>query len=98
MNGRTLLSGGISGIVAGLVTTPIDVIKTRMMVNAIKEYTITPLGWASKIFQEEGIKGLFRGWKVRVLYLGIGGMLYFGVYIAMLRLLKADREYRRFRK
>ena len=92
------MCGGISGLVAGLITTPIDVIKTRMMVNAIKKYTITPLEWASKIFTEEGFRGLFRGWQVRAFYLGIGGMLYFGVYVAMLRLLNADREYRHFRK
>lgn len=92
-----LLSGCISGVVAGFITTPIDVIKTRMMVNTVKEYEIMLTDWFMKIVREEGVKSLFKGCFVRVLYLGLGGMLYFGTYVAMLRLFGADKEYRRFR-
>lgn len=84
-------------MVAGFVTTPIDVIKTRMMVNTIRQYETKPLEWAVNIWRHEGMRGLFKGWHVRTLYLGIGGMLYFGIYVLMLKFFKVDKEYLRFR-
>lgn len=97
LNIFTLLNGGISSTIAGFVTTPIDVIKTRMMVNTIKEYEIMTMGWLTRIIKEEGVKSLFKGCVVRVIYLGLGGVLYFGTYVAVLGLLGVEREYRRFR-
>ena len=32
------------------------------------------------IYKEEGMSGLFRGAKVRVIYLVVAGFVYFGVY------------------
>jgi hypothetical protein len=32
------------------------------------------------IFNEEGIAGLFRGGSVRMMYMCVGGFVYFGIY------------------
>jgi hypothetical protein len=32
------------------------------------------------ILKEEGIKGLYRGAGIRMIYLGVGGSAFFGIY------------------
>ena len=95
---KTLLSGGVSGIIAGFLTTPCDVIKTRMMTNTAKQYKITSRQWVRKLIAEEGYLAFFKGWHVRILYLGLGGMVYFCCYRMMLKMLGADKRYKQIRK
>ena len=33
-----------------------------------------------EIYSDEGIKGLYRGAGVRMMYLGVGGFAFFGIY------------------
>ena len=78
-------------MIAGFLTTPCDVIKTRMMTNTVKQYKITPWQWVKKTINEEGPKALFKGWHVRIMYLGFGGMVYFGCYRTMIKFI-GDRK------
>lgn len=53
------LTGGLSGGFAGFITTPCDVIKTRIMTSTNKNQNIT--NTMIGLLQEDGFKSLFRG-------------------------------------
>ncbi len=53
------LTGGLSGGFAGFITTPCDVIKTRIMTSTNKNQNIT--NTMIELLQENGFKSLFRG-------------------------------------
>jgi hypothetical protein len=42
--------------------------------------TVGTLELLMLIFNEEGIQGLFRGGSVRMMYMCVGGFVYFGIY------------------
>jgi len=66
---ETLTSAGIAGMPAAYLTTPADVVKTRLQVEARKGQT-TYKGVADtfvKIYREEGFKALFKGGPARIL-------------------------------
>jgi len=73
------LAGGVS---AGL-TTPLDVAKTRIMLaesgsaEARNKSTVQVL---SKVYNQKGVRGLFAGLTPRVMWISIGGFVFFGVY------------------
>lgn len=64
-----LLAGAIAGIPAAYLTTPCDVIKTRLQVQAREGETVyTGLrDAASKIMKEEGFAAFFKGGPARIL-------------------------------
>jgi solute carrier family 25 (mitochondrial aspartate/glutamate transporter), member 12/13 len=66
---QLLLSGAIAGMPAAYLTTPCDVIKTRLQVEARKgEASYTGLRHAAKtIWKEEGFKAFFKGGPARIL-------------------------------
>ncbi|PQE28342.1 mitochondrial carrier protein [Rutstroemia sp. NJR-2017a BBW] len=66
---QLLSAGAIAGMPAAYLTTPCDVIKTRLQVEARKgESSYTGLGHAAKtIFKEEGFKAFFKGGPARIL-------------------------------
>ena len=69
------VTGSVSGSFAGFIVTPFDVIKTKLMTqNASTSEVI------STIWKEEGIKGMYRGAGIRMIYLGVGGSAFFGIY------------------
>lgn len=66
---QLLTAGAIAGMPAAYLTTPADVIKTRLQVEARKgESTYNGLvDCARKVFREEGFKAFFKGGPARVL-------------------------------
>ena len=74
------LFGSLSGSVAAVVTSPIDVAKTRMMTAHLSERQMTMTQTLSAVFKEQGIRGLFRGIVPRVTWIGLGGAVFLGGY------------------
>ncbi|CEJ59015.1 hypothetical protein PMG11_07653 [Penicillium brasilianum] len=93
--GLTGLSASVSGSIASVVTTPIDVVKTRVMLSA-SENTGGESGaaahgagkgsrngaWAvgKQIIRDDGIRGLFRGGLIRSVWTAVSLSLYLGLY------------------
>lgn len=77
--------GSVAGIIAGAITTPLDVAKTRIMLNeSIKESGI----WSTllHIFHRGGFMELYSGILPRTAWLGLGGFIFFGAYECTLKL------------
>lgn len=70
-------AGAAAGAVTGLVTTPLDVIKTRLMIQGQDRVYKGVVDCATKIAREEGTAALFRGWEPRVIWIGLGGCVFF---------------------
>ena len=72
--------GAAAGAVTALVTTPLDVIKTRLMTQGAAggDYK-NVLDCAAQIWRNEGGKAFFRGWEPRVTWIAIGGCIFFAV-------------------
>lgn len=78
----SLANGAMAGGLAAFVTTPIDVVKTRLMTQR-KDSRYTGVWQAiGLIYKQEGLAGLWSGWKIRLLYITTGGMLFFGTFEA----------------
>ena len=73
--------GCTAGTVAAGITTPIDVVKTRMMTQGASADRIESITKGLyRIGGEEGLQGLWRGVAARCLYNGLGGMVMFGMF------------------
>jgi solute carrier family 25 S-adenosylmethionine transporter 26 len=84
------LCGSASGAFAAAVTTPLDVAKTRIMLDrsAAVEGTLATL---RKLYVEEGLGSLFRGVAPRTMWMGLGGSVFLGCYEAVIRRTNALR-------
>lgn len=71
--------GAVAGAMTGAITTPLDVIKTRLMVQGSANQYEGILHCVNTIAREEGASTLFKGIGPRVLWIGIGGSIFFGV-------------------
>uniref|UniRef100_A0AC34FEN8 S-adenosylmethionine mitochondrial carrier protein n=1 Tax=Panagrolaimus sp. ES5 TaxID=591445 RepID=A0AC34FEN8_9BILA len=76
---ESAVCGSVAGSFAAAVTTPLDVVKTRVMLyegakrpSAISTFT--------NIYQNEGVAKLFSGIVPRTLWMGIGGYIFFFAY------------------
>lgn len=85
-----LIMGGGSGALAAAATTPFDVVKTRMMCNAAQRPGIVTS--AREVYGMGGGKAFFRGVGPRTLSNGINSALFFCLFEAMRRSLKARDE------
>lgn len=72
------VSGALAGAFTGFLTTPIDVVKTKIMSDHRKSQSFFKC--AMIIYNSEGLVGLWRGWKPRVLFITVGGWIFFGSF------------------
>ncbi|XP_059468474.1 S-adenosylmethionine mitochondrial carrier protein homolog [Neocloeon triangulifer] len=75
----TSLCGAVAGGISAGLTTPLDVAKTRIML-ADSQPTGSIFGVLKQVHSEKGIQGLFAGLVPRVMWISIGGAVFFGVY------------------
>jgi len=76
--------GSVAGAIAGGLTTPLDVAKTRIMLERpaegqAKKYSGT-ISSMQTIASEEGMLALYKGISPRVTWITIGGFIFFGAY------------------
>ncbi|EDW16109.1 S-adenosylmethionine mitochondrial carrier protein homolog [Drosophila mojavensis] len=85
------LCGAVAGGIAAGLTTPLDVVKTRIMLadreSLLRRRSIPAV--LHGIYKERGISGLFAGIVPRVLWITLGGAFFFGFYDLTTRLLSA---------
>lgn len=63
------------------ITTPLDVVKTRIMLNSrTGEKRASIYQILHGIYRDNGIKGVFAGFIPRVMWITIGGAIFFGSY------------------
>ena len=77
--------GSVAGAIAAGVTTPLDVLKTRIMLQRRQHGDaqaggIQVIRLFTQIKQEDGMRGLFRGFGPRVAWISVGGAIFLGTY------------------
>ena len=79
---QSSFAGSFSGGFAAAVTTPLDVIKTRLMLKASPDGTLYdgPVNTAKRILAEEGRSAFLKGIVPRVFWISLGGFVFFGAY------------------
>ncbi|KAL6583191.1 S-adenosylmethionine carrier 1, chloroplastic/mitochondrial [Orobanche minor] len=83
--------GAFAGALTGAITTPLDVIKTRLMVQGSGNQYKGIINCVQTIVREEGPAALLKGIGPRVLWIGIGGSIFFSVLESTKRLLAETR-------
>jgi solute carrier family 25 S-adenosylmethionine transporter 26 len=76
-NFASCVLGAFSGMVAGTITTPTDVLKTYMMCNTYKNNLTISI---KNIYNTKGVYGFFAGLPYRVVYLGGSSSIFFMCY------------------
>eukprot|EP00898_Chlorokybus_atmophyticus_P007015 jgi/Chlat1/7314/Chrsp58S06946 len=80
LNGPELAGiGAGAGVVTAVLTTPLDVIKTRLMVQGTTGRYKGIVDCVQTILREEGASTFFSGVGARVMWIGIGGSIFFSV-------------------
>jgi solute carrier family 25 (mitochondrial S-adenosylmethionine transporter), member 26 len=75
--GESALYGSIAGAIAAGLTTPLDVLKTRIMLSERRE-KILPM--IRSILRDTGPRAFFAGIGPRVAWISIGGAIFLGSY------------------
>uniref|UniRef100_A0A914H8X4 S-adenosylmethionine mitochondrial carrier protein n=1 Tax=Globodera rostochiensis TaxID=31243 RepID=A0A914H8X4_GLORO len=75
--------GSLAGLTAAALTTPFDVLKTRVMLDRSRQTRLIPT--AVHMLRNEGINCLFAGVLPRALWMGAGGFIFFFAFEASLR-------------
>ncbi|CAD7703216.1 unnamed protein product [Ostreobium quekettii] len=76
-SGEAAVAGAVAGGVTGLLTTPFDVMKTRLMTQGATGQYQNVLDCTAKVIREEGVTALFKGWQPRLVWISIGGCVFF---------------------
>ena len=79
---QAALCGSTSGALAAAVTTPLDVIKTRLMIGKDRHGVAyeNAMDVGRRIIRDEGRMTLLKGIEPRVMWISIGGFVFFGAY------------------
>jgi solute carrier family 25 S-adenosylmethionine transporter 26 len=95
----SIVAGFVAGSIGGVVTTPMDVIKTRLMTRS---YAPSALNYRTSavfltlkemriIWAEGGVRVLFRGGFTRFMSNGVGGSVYLGTHEHVRSLLQGSK-------
>lgn len=77
------LCGALAGGISAGLTTPLDVAKTRIMLaeqNDLHTRRSSVYKVLRGIYREKGFRGIFAGFVPRVMWITIGGAIFFGFY------------------
>jgi solute carrier family 25 S-adenosylmethionine transporter 26 len=86
---QAAICGFVAGGVAAALTTPLDVIKTRIMLSSGDRSIIR---MAAAIWNEKGVRGFGAGIVPRVMWISIGGSIFLGVYDLARKTIRAFSE------
>jgi len=75
---EAMILGASVGMIAAGLTTPFDVVKSRMMVGSASGKGVSVI--LKEIYTEAGLRGIFNGAQQRVGYLGLNNAIFFNVY------------------
>ncbi|KAL7806255.1 mitochondrial carrier domain-containing protein [Trichoderma aethiopicum] len=75
--GESALYGSLAGAVAAAATTPLDVLKTRVMLSKER---VSVADVFRRMAREEGVRPFFAGIAPRVTWISIGGAIFLGSY------------------
>ena len=82
--GQQLLAGASAGTVALVVCYPMDVVRTRMMVQGGEQlFRVGVLGTARLIAQQEGFKTFYRGFSTAVVAVVPSNAVFYWAYDAL---------------
>ena len=79
---QSSFAGSFSGGIAAAITTPLDVIKTRLMLKHCPNGILYDglVNTTTRILEEEGKSAFFKGIVPRVFWISLGGFVFFGAY------------------
>lgn len=79
---QAAVAGAFSGGIAGALTTPLDVAKTRIILAERTNHLAAGNVYAAlkTVWHEKGLPGLFSGVTPRVISLSVGGFIFLGAY------------------
>lgn len=64
---RAIFAGGLAGVAAALVTYPLEVVETRLIIQNCRQPTYIGVAHTlSKIYRAEGLQALYRGFSLTV--------------------------------
>ncbi|MEW5313149.1 MAG: hypothetical protein WDW38_004738 [Sanguina aurantia] len=69
------MAGGFTGI----ITTPLDVLKTRLMTQGASGRYSSLWNAATTIAKTEGMGAFMLGWQPRLIWISLGGFVFFPV-------------------
>ncbi|KAL0100413.1 hypothetical protein PUN28_019633 [Cardiocondyla obscurior] len=79
---ESAICGAIAGGISAAVTTPLDVAKTRIMLanRTLLSSELKILNVLQGVYLQNGFYGLFAGFGPRVMWITLGGFIFFGMY------------------
>ena len=86
------IAGTVSGVAAGLVSGPVELVKCRLQVATEVSEKITNRDVVKNIIDRDGVKGLTRGIEVTVLRELISCGLYFATYEAIIQYFRGEER------
>ncbi|CAE7734638.1 SAMC1 [Symbiodinium sp. KB8] len=84
--------GSIAGGCSAAVTTPLDVVKTRLMTQGTSRAYTGVWHGLTTVAREEGVAALFSGIVPRVMWISLGGAIFIGSFEEFRRRLTAKPE------
>jgi len=78
---QTAVCGSVAGAVAAGLTTPLDVAKTRIMLSRKTRGDRSTIRTVlADIYRTKGYRGVYAGFWPRVIWMALGGFVFFGAY------------------